>query len=171
MRPLLVIDRWLERISGWLLVLLLGVMIVMAFGQVVLRNFFDTSIEWGDIFLRHLVLWVGYFGAVIATGERRHLKIEFLTKIVPPKVRKVFFILTNLFAAAVSLLLMQAALSFVQLEQESGSILILELPTWWFITVIPFGYAVIAFRFAVHALGWSAEIVRGNWDIAEERPV
>lgn len=171
MRPLLVIDRWLERISGWLLVLLLGVMIVMAFGQVVLRNFFDTSIEWGDIFLRHLVLWVGYFGAVIATGERRHLKIEFLTKIVPPKVRKVFFILTNFFAAAVSLLLMQAALSFVQLEQESGSILILEMPTWWFITVIPFGYAVIAFRFAVHALGWSAEIVRGNWDIAEERPV
>jgi len=169
MRPLLVIDRWLERISGWLLVLLLGVMIVMAFGQVVLRNFFDTSIEWGDIFLRHLVLWVGYFGAVIATGERRHLKIEFLTKIVPPKVRKVFFILTNLFAAAVSLLLMRAALSFVQLERESESLLILDLPTWWFITVIPFGYAVIAFRFAVHALGWGAEIVRGNWDIAEER--
>lgn len=167
MKPLLFIDRWLEKISGWLLVFILGVMIVMAFGQVVLRNFFDASIEWGDIFLRHLVLWVGYFGAVIATGERRHLKIEFVTKIVPPKARKIFFVITNLFAAAVCYFLMEASIAFLQLEIEAESILILDLPSWYFIVVIPIGYAIISFRFAVHSLGWIAEIVKGNWEIEE----
>src|SRR3989304_3685951 len=109
MGPLLLVDKWLERFSGWLIVGFLYIMIVMSFGQVVLRNFFGTSIEWGDIFLRHLVLWVGYFGAVIATGERRHFKIEFLTKIVPGRVCKAFFIVTNLFAAVICFLLMQAS--------------------------------------------------------------
>jgi TRAP-type C4-dicarboxylate transport system permease small subunit len=139
----------------------------MAFGQVVLRNFFGTSIEWGDIFLRHLVLWVGYFGAVIATGERRHLKIEFLAKIVPSKVRKIFFIITNLFASVICYFLMQAAISFVQMEKESASLLILELPTWYFIIIIPIGYAIISFRFVVHSLTWIGEITKGNWEIVE----
>jgi C4-dicarboxylate transporter DctQ subunit len=167
MKPLLFIDRWLERVSGWLLVFFLSIMIVMSFSQVVLRNFFDTSIEWGDIFLRHLVLWVGYFGAVIATGERRHLKIEFMTKLVPPKVRKVFFIITNTFAAVICSLLMQASISFVQLEIESGSTLILDLPSWYFIIIIPVGYAIVSFRFIIHSLRWISEVVKGNWEIEE----
>ncbi len=169
MKILLIVDKTLEKITSWLLILFLGIMIVMAFGQVVLRNFFGTSIEWGDIFLRHLVLWVGYFGAVIATGERRHLKIEFLTKIVPPKVRKIFFISTNFFASIVCYFLMQAAISFLLLEKESASLLILELPTWYFITIIPIGYGIISFRFVVHSLAWIAEIAKGNWEIVEVR--
>ena len=167
MKPFLFVDRWLEKISGWLVISFLGIMIVMAFAQVVLRNFFDTSIEWGDIFLRHLVLWVGYFGAVIATGERRHLKIEFVTKLVPPKVRKILFIITSLFASVVCYFLMQAAISFIQLEIEFETILILDLQSWYFLIVIPIGYAIIGFRFVVHAIGWLVEVLKGNWEIEE----
>ncbi|HAP35338.1 MAG TPA: hypothetical protein DCQ28_05130 [Bacteroidetes bacterium] len=167
MKPILLVDKWLEKISGWILVMLLGIMIAMAFGQVILRNFFDSSIEWGDIFLRHLVLWVGYFGAVIATGEGRHLRIEFVSKLVPPKVRKIFFIITSLFAGAICYFLMQAAVSFVQLEMESESTLILDLQTWYFIIIIPIGYALLTFRFIVRALHWTMEIVKGNWETSE----
>jgi TRAP-type C4-dicarboxylate transport system permease small subunit len=167
MKPFLVVDRWLDKISGWLVISFLGIMIVMAFAQVVLRNFFDTSIEWGDIFLRHLVLWVGYFGAVVATGERRHLKIEFVTKLVPPKVRKILFIITNLFASVICYFLMQAAISFIQLEIEYETILILDLQSWYFLIVIPIGYAIISFRFAIHSIGWIVEVAKGNWEIQE----
>ena len=72
-------------------------MIIMAFGQVVLRNFFHTSIEWGDVFLRHLVLWLGFLGAVIATGEGRHLKIEFINKLVAGAVHEKLFISLRIF--------------------------------------------------------------------------
>ncbi len=167
MKPILLIDKWLEKISGWILVLLLGIMIVMAFGQVILRNFFDSSIEWGDIFLRHLVLWVGYFGAVIATGEGRHLRIEFVSKLVPQKIRKIFFIITSIFAGAICYFLMQAAISFVQLEMESKTTLILDLQSWYFIIIIPIGYAMLTFRFIVRALNWLVEIFQGNWETSE----
>ena len=88
MKLLLFVHRWLTRITGWLIIFFLSVMIVMAFGQVVLRNFFHTSIEWGDFFLRHLVLWLEFLGAIIATGEGRHLKIEFINKLAPERYRK-----------------------------------------------------------------------------------
>lgn len=167
MKPILLIDKWLEKISGWMLVFLLGIMIVMAFGQVILRNFFDSSIDWGDIFLRHLVLWVGYFGAVIATGEGRHLRIEFVSNLVPQKVRKIFFIITSTFAAVICYFLMQAAITFVQLEMESKTTLILEMQSWYFVVIIPVGYAMVSFRFIVRALNWLVEIFRGNWETSE----
>jgi TRAP-type C4-dicarboxylate transport system permease small subunit len=163
MKPFLLIDHWLEKISGWILVGLLGIMIAMAFGQVILRNFFESSIEWGDIFLRHLVLWVGYFGAVIATGEGRHLRIEFVTKLVKEKPRKIFFVISSLFAAIICYFLMQASVSFVELEMESESTLILDLPGWYFIVIIPMGYAMLSFRFFIRSLNGAVEIIKGNW--------
>jgi len=167
MKALSFIDRWLARITGWLIVLLLSVMILMAFGQVVLRNFFHTSIEWGDVFLRHLVLWIGFLGAIIATGEGRHLKIEFVNKLTAERYRKVIYILTNLFAAAVCCFLMLAAVSFVKSEADAGDILILNLPTTYFVIIIPIGYGIVAFRFVVRSVTWIAEIVGGDWHLKE----
>jgi TRAP-type C4-dicarboxylate transport system permease small subunit len=168
MKALLFVDRWLTRITGWLIIFFLSVMIVMAFGQVVLRNFFHTSIEWGDVFLRHLVLWLGFLGAVIATGEGRHLKIEFINKLAPERFRKVIYIATNLFAAVVCFFLMKAAIAFVQMEGESADTLILNLSMTYFIIIIPVGYGIIAFRFLVRSLTWGAEIVKGDWHIEEQ---
>jgi len=167
MKVLSFIDRWLARITGWLIVFLLSLMILMAFGQVVLRNFFHTSIEWGDVFLRHLVLWIGFLGAIIATGEGRHLKIEFINKLAAERYRKVIYVLTNLFGALVCCFLMLAAVNFVRSEAEAGDILILNLPTTYFIIIIPIGYGIVAFRFVVRSLTWVAEIIGGNWHLKE----
>lgn len=168
MRLLLNIDRWLARVTGGLIIVLLSVMILMAFGQVLLRNFFHTGIEWGDIFLRHLVLWLGFLGATIATGEGRHLKIEFINRLASEQYRKIIYIITNLFAAVVCYFLLRAAISFVQFEIESASTLILNLPTTYFIIIIPIGYGIIAFRFAVRSVAWTAEIIKGDWHIKEQ---
>ena len=168
MKLLLFVDRWLTRVTGWLIIFFLSVMIVMAFGQVVLRNFFHTSIEWGDVFLRHLVLWLGFLGAIIATGEGRHLKIEFINKLAPERYRKGIYVATNLFAAVVCFFLMKAAIAFVQMEGESADTLILNLSTTYFIVIIPVGYAIIGFRCLVRSVAWTAEIIKGDWHIEEQ---
>jgi len=163
MKYLVFLDRWLARITGWLIIFLLSVMILMAFGQVLLRNLFHTGIEWGDVLLRHLVLWIGFLGAIIATGEGRHLKIEFINKLAAERYRKILYVLTNLFAAVVCFYLMGAAIAFVRSEQDSASTLILNLPTTYFIIIIPIGYGIISFRFFVHALIWASQIAMGEW--------
>ena len=161
------IDALIARITGWILVFLLSVMILMAFGQVALRNLFHTSLAWGDVFLRHLVLWVGFLGAVIATGQGRHLKIEFIRKIIGDKLRKIFFIITNIFAAVICWYLLKAASSFVQYEMEAQSTLLLDLPTWYFVIIIPIGYGIIAFRFMVSVVHALDDIARGQWAVKE----
>ena len=79
------INAWIEQTETALLVLVLGFMVVFAFLQVVLRNIFDEGILWGDILLRHLVLWVGFIGASLATREQKHINIDLFSRWLPEK--------------------------------------------------------------------------------------
>ncbi|MDE3058844.1 MAG: TRAP transporter small permease subunit [Bacteroidota bacterium] len=169
MKALLFVDRFIARIAGWLLVLVLSVMIVMSFGQVMLRNFFDTSIEWGDILLRHLVLWVGFLGATVASGEGRHIKLELLTKFVSARVQRILGALSSLFAALICVLLFHASIVFINIGIDPESILILHIPTWYFVVIFPAGYGLMAFRFAIVALEHIVHAVHGEWELKASR--
>jgi len=143
------IDRLLVKAETALIVLFLGAMVLLAFAQVVLRNIFDTGLLWGDPLVRHLVLWVGFTGAAVATSERRHISIDALTKFFPPRMKSIAHVITNVFALYVCLVLADAAFTFLAGEKEAGGMITLSIPSWVGIVIIPPGYALIAFHFVV----------------------
>jgi TRAP-type C4-dicarboxylate transport system permease small subunit len=62
-------------IAGYSLLLLL----VLIFGQVIARNFLETSIPAADILSRYLVLYVTFFGAVLAVEAQQHIRIDVIS--------------------------------------------------------------------------------------------
>jgi len=156
MKILKAIETLLARLESGVLIFLLTIMIVMAFLQVILRDFFKTGILWGDIFTRNLVLWVGFLGAALATKEGRHFNIDIVTKRLSPMARKIFGIITNLFAAIVCYFLMQAATTFLRDELQAGTALFTieqkEIPAWYFELIIPIGFGLIMIHFLLKAL-------------------
>ncbi len=151
MKLLKLLDSSLTRVEGWLLILLLGVMVLLAFVQVVLRNVFQEGFIWADILLRHLVLWLGFLGAAVATSEERHITIDALTRFLSTRVRRGVLAVTQVFAAAVCLVLANAAVTFVQNDIEFGSTVYAEIPSWYSQIIIPVGFAVIALHFLIRA--------------------
>ena len=91
----------------------------------------------------------------------------FVRKLIGPRLRNIFFIITNIFAAIVCWYLLLAAFTFVQGEAEAQTILLLNLPTWYFVVIIPIGYGIIAFRFVVSVIQTAVEMAQGNWAIKE----
>ncbi len=143
------IDRNLVKAETAFLVIFFGAMIVLSFTQVILRNFFGTGLLWADTLVRHLVIWVGFMGAAIATHEERHISIDALTKFFSPRWKAIAQISTSLFAIVVCYYLADAAMVFLQDERDSASELILSIPTWIALIVIPVGYALMAIHFLV----------------------
>jgi TRAP-type C4-dicarboxylate transport system permease small subunit len=141
------IDRGLVRVEGWLLVLFLGVMVVFSFAQVVLRNIFGTGFLWADPLVRHMVLWVGFLGAAIATHEERHISIDALTKFLSPRWKAAATIAGQLFLAVVCLFLIRASWEFLAEEKSAGGEIFTGLPSYVGLSIIPAGYLLIA----VHA--------------------
>lgn len=124
----------------------------MAFVQVILRNFFDYSILWADIFSRHLILWVGFIGASLATYENKHINIDVLSRFLSPKKKQLSTIFTRLFSAIICILLAKASYVFIADERAAGSTLFWGIPVWIFMSIIFIGFVVISFRFILQAI-------------------
>lgn len=143
------LDSRLAYIENGLIILILGLMVLLSFLQVLLRNFFDTGILWGDIFLRHLVLWVGFIGASLATREEKHINIDLLTRIISKKLVPYAKMAIDIVSIIVCLILAAAGLKFLYFEIEANTILFKNVPTWYLQIIIPIGFLLIAFRFFI----------------------
>ena len=150
------INNLFSFIEKTIVVLFLSIMIVLAFAQVIMRNFFDTGLLWADPFLRHMVLWIGFLGASLATQQEKHINIDLVTRFFSPRNTNFVRIATNLFAAAVCFGLAKAGWTFLQSEIETGDILLTigqkEFPAWWFQVIIPFGFGLMSFRFLLRTI-------------------
>ncbi|MFH0990313.1 MAG: TRAP transporter small permease [bacterium] len=146
------IDFFMNKIEGYLLILLLSVMVVLAFAQVVLRNLFSAGIFWADILLRNLLLWVGFLGAAIATSEERHINIDALRRFFSVRVRSAVDVITDLFAAFICFLLMKAAWVFVQSEIADKRTVFEDIPSWYLQIIIPIGFGLLVVHFIIRSI-------------------
>lgn len=151
-------DRWaradevIDRVEQTLVSILLGLMILIAFLQIVLRNIFATGIAWADPLVRNLVLWVGFVGAAIATREGRHINIDVLPPWVPQQGKAVIGVIVQLFAAFICGLLTFAAVKFVRNEALMGGVTFLGIPAWVPQMILPVTFGIMALRFGLRSL-------------------
>ena len=143
------LDSILTRVEGWLVIALLSVMVVLSFLQVILRNVFSESLLWGDILLRHLVLWIGFLGAALATSNNRHINIDALTRFLSPKLKLAASIVTNIFAVVVCTVLFNASLTFLSNEISDGSTVYGSIPSTYSEIIIPIGFGLIVIHFLI----------------------
>lgn len=160
------IIRVLNGIENWALVFVLFFMTGLAFLQIVLRNFFATGFAWADVLNRHLVLWIGFLGAGIATKEGRHINVDALSKVLPAKANHAIEIVIDAAASFICTLMAYTGWEFVAAERESGAVLFtaggVEVMNWWLQLIIPFGFGLIAARLLIRAGLRVAEMATGK---------
>lgn len=167
MSVLRAIDRILTRTVTWLLMLFFVLMLGIAALQVLLRLFLHTGIIWGDIAARHMVLWVGFFGAYMATREDKHFHIDVLTRFLSPKLKAWFSAFSNLFAIVICYLMLQASLTFIEVGMDADSMLFLQVPQRGAAIIVPAGFGLIMIQFLLRMI---ENIVRAVRAPAPEGP-
>lgn len=142
-RALVRLDTFMA--GGALLLLLM-----LVFGQVLLRNFLDTGIPAADVLSRYLVLYVTFFGAALAIEQQRHIRVDAVAAFLgPAQIRRLLPPL-YLISAVVCALLAWAAMRFwyddwqyVAANERWSSVLAL---------VTPFGFCLLALHFLLGSL-------------------
>ena len=83
----------------WLLraviAVLLAAMVVLVFGNVVLRYGFNSGIAISEELSRWLFVWMVFLGAIIGMKEHAHLGVDSLVKVLPSFGRKVCYGLSH----------------------------------------------------------------------------
>jgi C4-dicarboxylate transporter DctQ subunit len=146
------LDETIGRLEKALMVLFLGLMIVMAFAQIALRNFTGIGLPWSESLVRYLVLWVGFIGASLAAREGRHITIEVIKLRPTVSGRRYLAALSQFCAVLVCAVMTWAAVKFVRDDAQIGTRTFLDLPTWVLEAIIPATFAIMSLRFLLRAI-------------------
>lgn len=142
------LEQGLVRLEEAALTLFVLVMVALSFLQVVLRQGFSTGILWADTFLRHLVLWAGFFGAALATASSKNFAFDIAVERLPGGLKGAALALAHLVTGAITALLARASWAFFLDERASGAALFTvgsrAVPTWAFAVILPAGFALVA---------------------------
>ena len=141
----------LGRIEDYTLVVLVGLLVLFAGLQIVLRLFFESGIVWADPLLRHLVLWTAMLGAMTAAREDKHLAIDAISHYLKPRVQGASRLVTHLLAAIACGVLAWLSWDLIQLERGDAARAFGAVPAWVGETIMPIAFAVMAWRYARHA--------------------
>lgn len=152
MRAFKFFETLLTKVETFLIIVLLSVMLLLGFTQVLLRNLFHSGLVWGDIVLRHLVLWIGFIGALLATSSDRHISIDIFSRFFSPKLKHVTHIIVDVFSALICVLLFRAALTFIGFEISENHVVYGDIPSWYAQSIIPVGYGLLTVHFLLRAV-------------------
>ena len=146
------IIRWCYRLEDGLLILALVSMILMAVLQILLRIVFHTGIVWGDEFVRVLVLWLGLLGAVSASRNDSHIRIDLVSRYLPERYRNVSCGVMQFATAVICGVAAWYGGRFVLLEFQYHGRAFATVPAWICELIIPLGFAVITLRYIMLSL-------------------
>lgn len=109
------------RLLGLLIAASLALMVLLVFGNVVLRYGFNSGITVSEELSRWLFVWLTFLGAIVALKEGAHLGSDTLVSRMPLPVKKLFFLLGHGLMLFVCWLLFKGALDQAIINLETTS--------------------------------------------------
>ncbi len=155
-------DKLGRAIENVFLVTLLSGLMLLQFGQIALRQFFDTGFIWADELLKLMVLWLAMIAAIAACRDNRHIRIDALSHLLPDTAIRVTRIIVDVFAAGVCFVVAWHAWRYLQLEIEFEDTVLIETPAWLVHSVVPIAFALTGYRFVVGALKRAVGLEAGD---------
>ena len=114
--PLAPIVRWLVRLLCGALALLMVAMVVMVFGNVVLRYVLNAGITVSEELSRWCFVWLTFLGVVIAVQERAHLGSDLVVQRLGPAGRRACLAVSLLLMLGVDWLIFRGSLEQVRIN-------------------------------------------------------
>jgi TRAP-type C4-dicarboxylate transport system permease small subunit len=146
------LERFGRLAENAVLVVLLGSLVLIAVGQIILREVFETGFFRADELIKLLVLWLAMVGSIAATRDNRHIRIDALSHLLPDKAVFAIRIFVDVFAAIVCAVVAWQAWRYLQLEIEFEDTVLINVPAWIAHVVVPAAFALMSYRFSVSVI-------------------
>ena len=106
------------RLLDFLIALALALMVVLVFGNVVLRYVFNAGITTSEEVSRWLFVWLVFLGAVVALKDGLHLGTDMVVSRLPVAAQKACLLVGQLIMLYITWLLFSGAVSQVRINSD-----------------------------------------------------
>lgn len=136
-----------HRVEDALIVFVLLGMVCLAVVQIVARNWLASSFVWIDPLLQNAVLWIAMLGAMIASRNDAHIRIDVVSEYAPKTWQRWIILVVDIFTASIATLMACYSFYAVWQEREFSMSGIAGIPDWVLQLLIPIGFSIIALRY------------------------
>ena len=115
------VNRWVHAYCRFLtavIVALLAAMVVLVFGNVVLRYAANSGITVSEELSRWFFVWMTFLGAVVGLHERAHLGTDLLISRLGPSGKRVCLLISQLLTLGVTWLIFQGSLAQARISWD-----------------------------------------------------
>jgi len=137
----------IEKLVTFLGVFFLLSLVILAFLQVILRNFFSVGFNAVEELMRNGVLWIAFSGAILTTLRGKHIAIDIIPRVLSRRYQRVLNAIINLIAALICFILSWLSVQFLCLEINMNSKVAAHIPAWLVELIIPVGFFLLAISF------------------------
>ncbi len=142
-------------LEGWTITVILLAMTAAPVAQALARKLFHADMPGAAVWVQHGTLWVGFLGALLATGRGKHLGLSTVEMLPAGRWRTGARLFGAMATTAVVALLSYAAVKLVLADRVRMDLLAGGVPEWWSELVMPVALAAMALRTAWRApAGW-----------------
>jgi TRAP-type C4-dicarboxylate transport system permease small subunit len=128
--------RTLIRALEWAVIALMGTITLLVITEIALRNLASTSLIVTDELARYLMVWTAMLTAALLTHEDGHLRLTFLTEVLPPAMARVVLVVADLVGLCFLALLVGASLVLMPSVSQQNTVT-LGVSMIWFYAALP----------------------------------
>jgi TRAP-type C4-dicarboxylate transport system permease small subunit len=110
---------------------------------VALRYVFHVAPFWSEEVIRIFLLAAVFTGAAVSVRGRRHIRVEFLADLLPPRLKRLWYLLLDLVALGLFLLLVWLGIEAVGFNYAQRSVS-LQMRLSWVMWLVPACFALAA---------------------------
>lgn len=137
------------RLLEMLIVICLAAMVVMVFGNVVLRYTINSGILISEEMSRYCFIWLTYLGAMVVMREKGHLGVDMLIRNLPVRGRKLCLFLSEILMLWCNALLVLGTWNMHHLQVSNVSPVVGISMIWIFGIGYPVGIVMAIFNLRV----------------------
>jgi TRAP-type C4-dicarboxylate transport system permease small subunit len=130
------LGRLVTLIEWWAVCLLAGLVVIVCLG-VFFRYVLNSSLTWYDEFASYMLVWLTFYGAVVADYRRRHINFELVVDKLAPIPRKVVDVLAELAVLGFQFVLCYYGWVLTERMGEETAISLPWVKVTWISSVLP----------------------------------
>lgn len=136
------------RLIEYVVILLMVAMFLLVVVAVIFRKA-GHSISWYDEFAGYILVWVTFWGAVVALERKRHIGFETLVELMPINIQKMVMTLVYLLLIFLNLILIKYGWKLTS-ELSGETAITLPIPIGYINLVIPVTASLMLILCLIH---------------------
>ena len=133
-------DKYFRRLVDWVevwTVLLLVLMVLLVSLGVFFRYVLNASLSWYDEFASFLLVWMTFYGAVVASYRRRHIGFEVVVDRLMPNTRRIVELIAESCVLGFQAVLFYHGWLLMQKMGDETTVSLVWVKMRWIYSVLP----------------------------------